>query len=252
MIYIGPIPYDEVESDGSRIRQKVSRNRCEPLSQPLVYRRQNRFNRRSMGTILTIYTVFITLYVQDLLQQRIQDLMMRVELRLVVIDSVAALFRYEYRKEEALERAKSMFNHAHQLKFLSDHYKVGVIVVNQVSDYFYEHMGDSFSLNSLSNEKKVIPALGLSWSNCVNMRILLKKTNRMYRSEAIDMDNNNATDNEADDEEGPKKKKRKITPSVTEAALRTMTIILSSYLPNSSINFFVDSAGLKGIEEPIN
>jgi hypothetical protein len=205
-----------------------------------------------MGTILTIYTVFITLYVQDLLQQRIQDLMMRVELRLVVIDSVAALFRYEYRKEEALERAKSMFNHAHQLKFLSDHYKVGVIVVNQVSDYFYEHMGDSFSLNSLSNEKKVIPALGLSWSNCVNMRILFKKTNRMYRSEAIDMDNNNPIDNEADDEEGPKKKKRKITPSVTEAALRTMTIILSSYLPNSSINFFVDSAGLKGIEELIN
>ncbi len=146
-----------------------------------------------------------------------------------------------------------MFNHAHQLKFLSDHYKVGVIVVNQVSDYFYEHMGESFSLNSLSNEKKVIPALGLSWSNCVNMRILLKKTNRMYRSEAVDMDNNIANDEEGDEEEeGPKKKKRKITPSVTEAVLRTMTIILSSYLPNSSINFFVDSAGLKGVEEPLN
>mgnify|MGYP002386112797 CR=1 FL=1 len=187
---------------------------------------------------------------QDLLQQRIQDLMMRVELRLVVIDSVAALFRYEYKKEESIDRAKSMFNHAHQLKFLSDHYKVGVLVVNQVSDYFYEHMGDSFSINSLSNEKKIIPALGLSWSNCVNMRVLLKKTSRMYRSEAIDVDNN-INDDEENEEEGPRKKKRKITPSITETVLRSMTIILSSYLPNNSIYFFVDSAGITGIEEQV-
>lgn len=45
-------------------------------------------------------------------------------LKLVVIDSLTALFRAEYTRDEALERSKILWNYANQLKYISDMYSI--------------------------------------------------------------------------------------------------------------------------------
>ena len=54
-----------------------------------------------------------------------------------------------------------------------------MVVINQVTDLFT----DSYSSATLMGaaNKKVIPSLGLAWSNCVNTRILLTKTRAKQR-----------------------------------------------------------------------
>jgi hypothetical protein len=53
-----------------------------------------------------------------------------------VIDSIAALFRFEFTKEQSIERAKILFAHAQQLHILSEEFKLPVLIVNEVTDYF--------------------------------------------------------------------------------------------------------------------
>jgi RecA/RadA recombinase len=54
-------------------------------------------------------------------------------MKLLVIDSITALFRTQYAtKEAAIERAIALHEHAKQLKKLSDEFGIPVLVVNQV------------------------------------------------------------------------------------------------------------------------
>lgn len=56
------------------------------------------------------------------------------DIRMVVVDSVSALFRGEYSggKEDSLERAKIIFTMGKQMKKLSAEFAVPFIVTNQV------------------------------------------------------------------------------------------------------------------------
>jgi DNA-repair protein XRCC3 len=105
-------------------------------------------------------------------------------IKLIIIDSIAALFRHEYASNESIDRAKILWRQvgkwlflnksfeANSLKLLSED-NTAVVVVNQVSDFFHDTpvMGTGI----VSTTRKVIPALGLTWSNCVNSRILISK-----------------------------------------------------------------------------
>jgi DNA-repair protein XRCC3 len=112
--------------------------------------------------------------------KQVPPLVQQRNVRLVIIDSIAALLRYEYGTGagQLLERSKVLFSQANQLKQIADQLQVAVVVINQVSDYIDE----SRLLSDLtSSKKRVVPALGLAWSNCINSRLLLSKTRATYR-----------------------------------------------------------------------
>nr|CCA21173.1 DNA repair protein XRCC3 putative [Albugo laibachii Nc14] len=102
-----------------------------------------------------------------LLQSRLPSLLTQKQVTLVVIDSIAALFRPESTKsiQDVSERARLMFQIANSIKILCGRYNVVFIVTNQVSSIFEPN----------SRENRFKPALGLSWSNCIHQRLVLSR-----------------------------------------------------------------------------
>lgn len=68
--------------------------------------------------------------------------------------------------QEAAERSRAMFHLANCMRILSDQYGVVFVVTNQVT-------GD-FDPRSTGNALR--PALGLSWSHCVNQRCVTRSS----------------------------------------------------------------------------
>lgn len=85
----------------------------------------------------------------------------------VAVDSIASLFRAPDGKQSmgVAERSVLLFRVATHLKKLSEHHLVPFLIINQVTADF-----------SSSNCNSVIPALGLSWANCVNESYLLSRS----------------------------------------------------------------------------
>lgn len=57
-------------------------------------------------------------------------------IKLIIIDSLAGLVRFEYNlldEKDIRERTQYLFALASQLKWLSETYKIAIVVVNQVS-----------------------------------------------------------------------------------------------------------------------
>jgi DNA-repair protein XRCC3 len=69
---------------------------------------------------------------QACVSQRVPILLSRGLVRLVVVDSVAALFRSEFQADEGIERARHMLAFAATLHRLSHNYSTPVLCINQV------------------------------------------------------------------------------------------------------------------------
>eukprot|EP00026_Physarum_polycephalum_P007512 Phypoly_transcript_07574.p1 GENE.Phypoly_transcript_07574~~Phypoly_transcript_07574.p1 ORF type:complete len:523 (+),score=112.08 Phypoly_transcript_07574:110-1570(+) len=162
--------------------------------------------------------------------------------KLVVIDSLAALFRDQYSRDEAWERSKVLWNYANQLKYISDTYNICIVVVNQVSSFFEDTVSKVAVQENqkLQFEKmvgvsgtggKFIPSLGLAWSNCVNTRIIVSRTQRAFRPKKRKLDENEVTQESSD-----------------RNVLRKMRVAMSPNLPELTCMFIVDSHGVKGVE----
>lgn len=67
------------------------------------------------------------------LQHKLPSLLSQHPVKLVVIDSVAALFRVEYGIHQAIQKAQLLREFGHQLKRLSEKHSTAVVCVNQVS-----------------------------------------------------------------------------------------------------------------------
>ena len=86
-------------------------------------------------------------------------------------------------------RSQDFLSIAAQLKQLSSTFHVPVVVINQVSDFFAGadgNGGEALSIDQvkhsylhhwsmMSSGRRVVPALGLTWANCVNTRIFLTR-----------------------------------------------------------------------------
>lgn len=133
---------------------------------------------------------------------------------LFIIDSVAWVFRDVARegggegpdRPQALPpkvddfsyRASLLFKLGSELKRLASDFCLSVLVTNQVMDGFDDNESQAQAPGSsnqsrprfhhnafMSCGRRVVPALGLSWSNCVNHRIFLSKE---IRSQAVETD----------------------------------------------------------------
>ncbi|KAG7272602.1 LOW QUALITY PROTEIN: hypothetical protein CRUP_033111 [Coryphaenoides rupestris] len=93
--------------------------------------------------------------------QRAPVLLDQGRVRLVVVDSVAALFRSEFQAGQGLERSRQLTAFASALHKLSSTYSLPVLCVNQ---------GGLRPVDS-----KVLPALGMAWANQVMVRLMVTR-----------------------------------------------------------------------------
>ncbi|KAL6001975.1 hypothetical protein ACLOJK_040539 [Asimina triloba] len=103
-------------------------------------------------------------------------------IRLIVIDSIAALFRSEFDNNPGDLRRRSLlfFKIAGKLKAQAARFGLAVVVTNQVVDLVDEEGANGLRIGNYevlySSGRRVCPALGLAWANCVNSRVFLSRS----------------------------------------------------------------------------
>ena len=112
----------------------------------------------------------------DVVRKDVPSLIKTHNVRFVIIDSIAGIFRTEFDTsvvEERFERSRAFFRLATELKLLADTNHLGVLVVNQVTAAGFDSAEGGVS----DPFRKIdpVPALGLGWSHCVNTRIMLRR-----------------------------------------------------------------------------
>ncbi|KAJ8045800.1 DNA repair protein XRCC3 [Holothuria leucospilota] len=154
------------------------------------------------------------------ISHRIPILLEKGLVKLIVIDSVAALFRSEFEAHEAFQRAKSLQRFGAQLHQLANKHNIPVICVNQVTA----------NINTQSSsENSFKPALGLAWSNQVQTRLMLKRM--PYKLPAT------SHSSESSD-----------VPNTYEIPVRALEVVFSPHLPRDTAYFVVDANGVKGLK----
>ncbi|GLC41073.1 hypothetical protein PLESTB_000946500 [Pleodorina starrii] len=148
--------------------------------------------------------------------------------RLVAIDSVARVFRDDATGEGDADpqvqrlqrRAAQLFGLATLLKRLAQRHQLAVLMTNQVMDDFNDSGTTTATISSggsraaplLSSGRRVLPALGLAWANCVNLRLFVA------RHDAWD-----------------------------GSVVRSLQVVFAPHLPHSYCFFRVDQAGVWGL-----
>lgn len=150
----------------------------------------------------------------------------RLDIKLIVIDSIAALFRSEFENNAGdLKRRTSLFfKISAVLKSHANRFGIAVVVTNQVVDVIGDSEGGSGvrvgNLEALfTSGRRVWPALGLSWSNCINSRLFLS------RQEVI--------------EDGD---------FVNRRERRELHVIFAPHLPYSSCEYVIRKEGVFGVD----
>ncbi|XP_073104840.1 DNA repair protein XRCC3 homolog isoform X2 [Elaeis guineensis] len=163
--------------------------------------------------------------------------------RLLVVDSIAALFRSEFDNTPAdLKRRSSLFfKIAAKLKEQARRFEAVVVVTNQVVDVVggsesYGSSGNAIRVGNYgslwSSGRRVCPALGLSWANCINTRIFLSRSDDIVRNERA------LVDEESDD---------RVHGTVVRTR-RKMEMVFAPHLPEASCEFVIVSEGVFGVE----
>lgn len=157
----------------------------------------------------------------------------QLPVKLIVIDSIAALFRSEFENTpiELKRRSSLFFKISGKLKLLAKKFGLAVLLTNQVVDF----MGPTEGINGLrvgnlgclySSGRRVCPALGLSWANCVNSRLFLS------RNEEFDGEENGSVD---------------VNFRCTRTR-RRLHVVFAPHLPEASCEFVIAREGVFGVE----
>ena len=159
--------------------------------------------------------------------------------KLIVIDSIAALFRSDFENTpvELKRRSSLFFKISGKLKSLAKRFGLAVVVTNQVVDL----VGPSEGLNGLkvgnlaslvSSGRRVCAALGLSWANCVNSRLFLSRTEEVVGEENGLVVDVNACGGD-------------LVPRRTR---RRLHVVFAPHLPESSCEFLITRERVFGVE----
>ena len=142
------------------------------------------------------------------------------DISFVAMDSVASMYRALDKRHAngAVERSGLLFRVAAQIKKLSGHHLVPFLVINQVTTDFK------------SRDQSSIPALGLSWANCVNESYFLSRNETDLRLVGREVKNTSG-----DPDNSAFKFQRKIR------------IGFSPSRGPSEVSFAIDTAGAEGV-----
>ncbi len=241
-----------------------------------------------------------------LLFDRLPSLLQRSQAKLVVLDSIAAIFRGEdstatgsdpsssstaSRVHQLSYRSEEFFSISAHLKKLVAQHQIIVLILNQVTDVIEksDYSGapalycDAFSDRSglgiavKSSGRRVAPALGLAWANCIETRIFLTRTrnnspapnsilsgasvyddgDRVVKSEngaarvkteRVKKEDQQEEEEGEDSDEKEQKKNSLTRPRVTGAEiLRQFLLLFSPSNPRASARFVLDGEGIHGL-----
>ncbi|NWI65723.1 XRCC3 protein, partial [Todus mexicanus] len=144
--------------------------------------------------------------------KRISLLLMRGMVRLVVVDSIAALFRCEFGVSDSVAKAQYLQTFGAQLHSLSTRFRTPIVCVNQVWHQIASH----------AVENRVCPALGITWANQLLMRLMVSRVPQPEQSAGA--------------------------ASHHPANLRTLRVVFAPHLPPSFCYYTVKLEGVKGIK----
>ncbi|KAI4335423.1 hypothetical protein L6164_014068 [Bauhinia variegata] len=155
----------------------------------------------------------------------------RLPIRVIVIDSIAALFRSDFDNTplDLKRRSSLFFKISGKLKWLAKRFGLAVVVTNQVVDVIGANEGiNGLRIGNLaylySSGRRVCPALGLGWASCVNSRLFLS------RNEETSWVN-----------EGGVVYQRSNTK-------RRISVVFAPHLPECSCEFEIHEKGVSGVE----
>lgn len=162
----------------------------------------------------------------DCLDNKIPQMLEHKKITLVVIDSIAGPLRSEYIGDDWKERTTTVHRLGSTISNIARKVNVPVIIVNQVTAYMdqpYESFG-----------RTVVPCFGVAFSNYVNTRIFVTRTENVIKKTVASTNLSS---------EGKKNKLEANT------RIRTLTIDFSPLLPSGNpIHFVVSKMGIYGVE----
>ncbi|NXN73364.1 XRCC3 protein, partial [Himantopus himantopus] len=152
--------------------------------------------------------------------KRISLLLTRGMVRLVVIDSIAALFRCEFGVSDSVMKARYLQTFGAQLHNLSTRFRTPIMCVNQVLHqncflFYKDHLINGWVDNRVS------PALGITWANQLLMRLMVSRISPEQSSGVA---------------------------SHPSGSVRTLRVVFAPHLPPSSCFYTVKLEGVKGIK----
>ncbi len=204
--------------------------------------------------------------------------------RLLIIDSIGALFRatYDSNHNGLTERSKMLCSITDKLKELAEVHDMAIVVVNQVTDVFTEGRSSKFgdammpppssgsvagaavpvfqdeagepimtyktqsrSFSGQTRDLAKEASLGLVWANGINTRLMLSRTGRRRALDHHDLD---------------QKRKRRTALEQEEARLdeverwqstliRRMHLVFSPFAPEAKLDYVIIDAGIRSIGE---
>jgi DNA-repair protein XRCC3 len=178
------------------------------------------------------------------LDERLPHLLRQQNVKLVVIDSIAALFRGEVTGcvEDLTQRSALLLHMGATMKRLSHQYQLPFVVVNQVNDVFSNSNSSSAAFAS-SSSRQVAPAMGLSWSHCVNARIMVSRVSGAnewcYQPPS--------TENQLHDQHQHQNGEQCPPIDLSTNALRQMEVIFSPCDPCCRVEYVITADGLVGV-----
>jgi len=117
----------------------------------------------------------------------LEEIIIERRVRLVVVDSIAALMRREAGVDTAsrLERQSQLSLEAQRLKMLAEEYRLPVLITNQITGGATSHhssSGGGGGTGSSERESRFTAALGKTWAHNVNTRLVLDYCSEYLRS----------------------------------------------------------------------
>ncbi|NXI63147.1 XRCC3 protein, partial [Anseranas semipalmata] len=152
--------------------------------------------------------------------KRISLLLTRGMVRLVVIDSIAALFRCEFGASDSVLKARYLQMFGAQLHSLSTRFRTPIMCINQVTDAGSEAEATQSGCSSVDN--RVSPALGITWANQLLMRLMVSRISQPEQSAGAVFHHT--------------------------GSVRTLRVIFAPHLPPSFCCYTVKLEGVKGIK----
>lgn len=193
------------------------------------------------------------------IESRLQPNSNHKPVKLVVVDALTELFHSQNKTSTTTlaQRAKDVAEISRLLHTLADKHSIAIVVLNEVADVFdkevdfdagsqhgeilYRDQARWFSrAHSIPGEDRKEAALGLTWANQVNARVMLTRTDRMVH---------------LDQDDARKSKRRRLDGNARSdtcglptdqqpVRLRHLTVIFSSIGPPGSLDYIVSEQGV--------
>lgn len=168
------------------------------------------------------------------LRYRVPTLLATRAVRLVVIDSIAALFR-THLDDDLPRRSELLHAIAAEMQALSDRMHVAFVVLNQITDSVDTPDTPDAACTAVPAVSKRA-ALGLAWSHCVNTRLLLSRAQaRPFAPPRLQPQLAQLGGALAEQQPRPG----------ARVELRTMRVVLSPCVEQRSCEYVIDADGVR-------